>query len=129
MPELDWDETDFIACLEVLPVLDEYEEYPYFEVRKNGMILGLSVRHYKGIVVMSLTPEGQESPLISFSLVVRGKVRYIKDKRGEHLEFNDCVVVRNSFLFELPDVYNRDVMPGYLTLELRIKPQIALSFC
>jgi hypothetical protein len=128
MPELDWDETDFIACLEVLPVIDEWEENPYFKVRRNGIVLNLLVRQYESTVVLSLTPEGQENALISFSLVVRGGVSYVKDKRGEYLKFSNCVVVRNGFLFQLPDVYNRDVMPEHSTLLLSIKPQIAITF-
>jgi len=129
MPELKWDETDFLEYLEVLPQIEEYGTKIYYEVKQSDLILVISIWQYESVVAVSLLRDETATPIASFTLAVRGDVRYVKDKRGEYLEFNDCVVVSNRFYYhETKDVFDRTKFTGQLQMELSIKPHIQVKF-
>lgn len=130
MPELKWDETDFLECLEVIPQIEEYGTEHYYEVKKNGLILAVSVWQYESVIALSLLQEAGRIPITSFALVVRDRVRYIHDKRGEYLEFNDCVVVSNRFFGQetRKDIFDKTKFSDNLRLEISIKPNLQIKF-
>lgn len=50
MPQLKWDETEFIECLETLPTVEEHSVSHVFEIKKDGLILQLTVWQYESVV-------------------------------------------------------------------------------
>ena len=54
MPPLVWDEADFIACLEVLPDIEEYGVSHIFRTEKDGLRLELTVFQFAGDICISL---------------------------------------------------------------------------
>ena len=127
-PELRWDETDFLDCLEVFPEIDEdfYLSYVY-KVTKLGMVLTVVVWPLESLVSMSLRQQEMQASLIEVALCVRGSVRYIKDKRGDYLEFPDCVFLPNITSPQLvEDAFDRTISSCGATLQLAIKPHIQI---
>ncbi len=54
MPELVWDETDFVTCLEALPTIDEYETGYHYVVEKDGLKLDLSVYPFAADICITI---------------------------------------------------------------------------
>lgn len=128
MPELIWDETDLVACLEVIATIEEYGNY-YYEVKQDILLLAVSIWPYESVVAVSLSQTGDAKPLISFTLVVRDSIRYVKDKRGEYLEFKNCVIVSHRFYYtEVKDIFDQTKFTDDLVMEMSIKPHICVKF-
>ncbi len=73
MPQLNWNEYEFIECLEVLPAV-EYSVQHRFVVQRGGIELVVTVWQLESIVQLSLREADQQLPLIEFVLVVRDRV-------------------------------------------------------
>ena len=128
MTGLEWDENDFLYCLEVNPIVEDDGLEFHYEVEKNGLVVSVSVIPYRSSVAFSLSQEGEEVPITSFSLLVSGGVSYEKDKRGEHLVFSQCMFVTDPYDDEpLQQIENRSNTFD-LTVELFIKPHIRIKF-
>jgi hypothetical protein len=82
-----WDETDFIMCLEVLPVVDEHATSYAFSVTRDGLQLEVSIHPFDGDVCISLYRCGLDVPAFDVKLIDCNGVRYVSDMRGEYLEF------------------------------------------
>ena len=131
MPELAWDETDFLACLEVEPQIEEYGMAYHYEVSRGTLTLFVSVWPYESVVALSLLAQDTQETTtnITLWLAIRGAVHYIHDKRGEFLEFNDCVVISTRFFSgAIESVFDKTKLPGDLQMTLRIKPTIQIAF-
>ena len=129
MPELQWDELGFLECLEVEPKIEdeyEYEMRHIYKVEKDGLILTVIVRQMESIVWLSLQQKNSDSQLIEFAVLVRGKVRYINDKRGEYLEFNCCRIDPSRFSYRYIEK-SEHAKPNW-TIELSIKPHIQIRY-
>jgi len=118
MPELVWDESEFTAYMEVLPKVEEYgTEYAYI-VEKDGMRLELSVYPLCGDIYITIYRSGVERPVIDFRLMDCSATKYVRDKRGEFLEFAPAQV--------FGDRYQKDfVIP--VGVQLSVKPSISIS--
>lgn len=73
MTQLKWDETEFIECLETLPIVEEYSVSHLFEIKKFGLILQLTVRQYESVVQFAVFREQVEVAVIQMALFVRGE--------------------------------------------------------
>src|SRR4051794_26018418 len=87
MPQLVWNEADFISCLEVLPKVEEYAISHQFVVEKDGLRLHVTVRQLDSDIYITLYRVGIEQPVIDFRIVQCSGTRYVNDQRGEYLEF------------------------------------------
>jgi hypothetical protein len=118
MPELIWDETEFITCLEVLPTVEEYGTQYAYVVEKDGLKLELSIYPLCGDVYITLYRDGIEHPIIDFRLLNCSATKYVQDMRGEFLEFAPAQV--------FGDRYQKDfVIP--VGVQLAVKPSISVS--
>src|SRR5687767_13037886 len=107
MPELKWNEYEVIECLGVLPEIDDYNIGHHFKIERNGLILEMSIWQYESLIAISLYQTGNKNPFITFWFVVRDEIRYINDKRGYFLEFNNLLVVKKrSYYIEEGDVFD-----------------------
>lgn len=104
MPELIWDEHQFVECLGVLPTIDEYESGYHFSVLKHGLRLELSVFPYSSDICISIFRDGIESPIIDFQITECSGTQFIDDKRGKYLEFAPSQVFGDRFErdFQIP---------------------------
>lgn len=130
MPQLKWDETEFIECLETLPTVEEYSVSHVFEIKKDGLVLQLTVWQYESVVQFVIFREQVEVAVIQMILFVRGEVRYIKELNSEHLEFRHCIPAASRFSYlELPeDPFNQKEYPYDLTIWLFVKPHLRIHF-
>ena len=128
MPELNWNEYEFVECLGVLPEVDGYETRHHFRVEQDSLTLLLSVWQYDSLFEISLYQSGNENPFISFHLAVREQVKFVNDKRGSYLSFQDCLVVSSNYKFQQIANFVRHIDVGNLNMELEVKPQIKIKF-
>src|SRR5438045_6542089 len=63
-----WDETDFVACLEAIPEVEEYGVSHRFLAAKDGLRLELTVFRYAGDVFISLYRDGIARPIVDLRL-------------------------------------------------------------
>lgn len=82
-----WDETDFIACLETIPVVADYGVSHTFTVRDGGLQLVITLCQYDGDVSIRLFRDGIEEAAFEVTLLDCAGARYVSDKAGERLEF------------------------------------------
>jgi hypothetical protein len=97
MPQLTWDEADFLACLDVEPTIDEYEAGYHYSVVKDGLRLELAVFQFSSDICISVYRDSVERPIISFTITECNGTRFVKDKRGEFLEFAPSQVFGDRF--------------------------------
>jgi hypothetical protein len=83
MPELIWDELDFLECLETVPEVEADGVWYSYDVTQSEHRLLVTVFPYESVVALTLCPEASETPLVEFTLYVRSAVRHINDKRGD----------------------------------------------
>ena len=99
MPELNWNEADFMECLEVVPEVGDYKVKHIYEVTKDGLVLVVIVRQFESVIQLSLRQREVDTLLTKFSLFMRESTRYIKAKRSEYLEFQNCIVLPSRFSY------------------------------
>ena len=82
-----WNETDLIECLETVPEHEEDGVWHTYRVDKDGLSLMLTIYQFDSDVYIDLYREGIERPIFAVRIVDCPGVRYVKDKRGEFIEF------------------------------------------
>jgi hypothetical protein len=109
-----WDETDFITCLETVPVVAEYGVSHSFSVADDGVRLEIVVHQYDGDVSIRLFRDGTENTLFDLTLIDCSGVRFVNDKAGERLEFAPakCFGSRYDGLSPIPFGISVSVKPG-----------------
>jgi hypothetical protein len=130
MPELNWDQTDFIECLEVLPQTNEYGTEQIFQLDREGLSLKVSVWPLESVVYLDLHRVNHEARIIGFALFVRGRVEHVKERSFEYLRFHDALPApsRFSYMDFSEDVHSTARSPYGLTVRLRTKPDIEIEF-
>jgi hypothetical protein len=118
MPQLKWDETDFLNCLEVLPTIDEFETGYHYSVSKDGLRLQLSVFQFDSDIAITVYRAGVARPVIAFTIKDCSGTRYVNDSRGEYLEFAPSQV--------FGDRYQRDYLIP-VGVRLSVKPSICVE--
>lgn len=88
--QLQWDELDLLQGLETIPAEDDNGGWHY-RVPHAGLLLLVSLWPHLGLVDVTLAQA--DAVLLDLTVAVRGRIRYNNDKRGEYLEFADCVLV------------------------------------
>lgn len=109
-----WDEADFVACLETVPVVGDYGVSHTFTVNDRGLRLEIVVFQHDGDVSISLFRDGLEPAVFEVTLLECSGVRHVKDKAGERLEFAPakCFGSRYDGTSPLPFGISVSVKPG-----------------
>ena len=129
MPQLQWDELDFIECLDVIPEVEDYQVSHSFKVIQERLTLALKVWQYESVVHFALYDSETGRLVTEFALFVRGSVSHEKSQRAEYLMLRDCIVAPSRFYYiNVGDVFNVDRWPFGLTVSIFIKPQISVRF-
>ena len=127
MPELRWNATDFTECLQVIPEVEDFEVEHSYTVEKDGLALTITVWQHESVVCVSLRQAEITVPLAVFVLFVREAVQYINDKRGEYLEFRDCIIAPSRFSYPtMGDMFDKNKFTRGLTVQLAIKPNVQI---
>jgi hypothetical protein len=128
MPQLNWDELDFLDYLDFSPVIDEFGTSHIYEIQQNDLRLLIIVWQFESAIQLSLIRDVTNATIFSFACYVRGKARYVHDKRGKYLELGDCVIAPDRFWYlEAGDVFDRNRFPHGLTIELEVRPDIRVA--
>jgi hypothetical protein len=130
MPQLKWDETEFIECLEVVPEVAEHQTRHIFTVTKDRLTLTLVIWQLESIIILALHQDGREIPITQFTLAVRGDARFHRQEGQEFLEFRDCAVCPGRFSYiHGPGDPSETSQFGYpVTVRVTVKPQIHIQF-
>src|SRR4051794_1443479 len=115
MPLLQWNEVDFIACLEVEPTIDEHQVCYTFLACREGVDLRLAVWQYESVVQISIALASLAQPLIDLVVFVRESAVWRQDGGSEWLELRDCVLAGSRFSYiEMGDVFDQRRHPPSL---------------
>jgi len=127
MPNLVWDETEVMSCLEVAPLIEEYEISYCYTVEKESIRLSLGICPMESSIYVSIWTADSKLPLIDFRMIDCGGIKHrIADQTvpgfeigSEVLEFVPGQVFGNRF-------QNDFVIPtGF---RLSVKPSVSLRF-
>lgn len=128
MPQLDWDELDFLTFFAVIPAIEEHAVAHSYELERNGLRFLFTLWQHESVIQLSLFRGKNHDPLVTFTAYVRGKAHCIDDKRGKYIDFDDCVIVPNRFWhFQAIDVFDRMLFPAAVTIRLIIDPDIQIN--
>ena len=118
MPQLKWNETDFLTCLEVEPRIDEYETGYHYSVSKDGLRLELSVFPFPSDICITIYCDGVERADHAFTITDCSGTRYVNDSRGEFIDFAPSQVFGSRF--------QRDYLIP-VDVRLSVKPSICVE--
>jgi hypothetical protein len=128
MPQLQWNEYEFIGCLEVEPTVGDDQVWHEFVIRRNAVVLCLTVRQYESVVQLTLSAEPNEHPLIELAVFVRECAVARGDGNDEWLELRDCILAGSRFSYmDMGDVFDRRRYPGGHHIRIRVRPQIQVE--
>ena len=130
MPQLDWNETDAIECLGVLPEKGDYSEYHAFKLNQDGVTVSLTLWEYESFATINFAVEGK-APHVSLSFIIRDRVELVSGKQFSSLKFRNCVIVSDRFwMYHDPsnrDLFDKSVCSSETDLELVVFPTIQLQ--
>jgi hypothetical protein len=130
MPNLSWDETDFVETLEVLPQTEEYGTKHLFVVERDELRLQIAVWQHESVVCLDLYRKGIESPIIGCAFYVRGDIRRVNEHGADYLELQNSLPVpsRFSYLDFKEDLRDPQSIRYGLTARVHVHPHIRIEF-
>ena len=130
MPQLDWNPLEFLECLNVTPNFDEeYETFYQYILVQGDLRLVMTVFQYEQVVELFLEGVATGATVFRCALFVRGAVKFINDKRGKYLEFQNCAIGANRFWYQTaPNVLDTEIFPYGQTLQLEMEPEMRIVF-
>ncbi len=126
MPQLEWDETDFLECFEVEPEAADHDVSHTYDMNANGLRLLVTVWQYESVVQVSLyRREHEDAAITTLACFVRGNARYVNDKRGMYIELANCVIGPSRFWYqETGDLFDQESFAHGVDVHLGIKPDL-----
>ena len=113
-----WNPTDFLQCLEVEPVVDDNEISHLYILERDGIRLTLTVFQYDGDVYITLDRAGANRPIFDMKLLRCAGARYVRDQRGEYLEFAPAKCFGKRYDGESPIPYG---------VRVAVRPSISIT--
>jgi hypothetical protein len=127
MTELQWDKTDFLVCLGVMPEIEDYETSFCYAVERQGLILLLTVRPYESIIELQLQRKGSNINLVGLSLLVGGVVEYKCEKWGNYLQLSACRIVTNRFYYKYECSSDEIRQNTLLDVDITVDPDLRIE--
>jgi hypothetical protein len=128
MPELKWDETDFLDFFEVEPQYDEFFTSYSYEVERGPLRLLFTVWPIESTAQASLFHGKQEKPLFSIAAYVRGEARLIKEPQQRRLDLEDCIIAPSRFWYiEAGNMFDRVRFPVSVTMSMTVDPELSID--
>lgn len=114
---LNWNETDLIECLEVLPKVGEHGISHRFQLAEGPVRVVLDVFQYDGDIAIEVYCDPNPYPFIRVSLLGCAGVRRIHTPgKGDFLEFAEALVAETRY-----------APPFLRCIQLHVKPHLRLS--
>ncbi|MCA9238002.1 MAG: hypothetical protein KDA44_21160 [Planctomycetales bacterium] len=128
MPELRWNDTEFLDFFAVEPTVEEFFLSYNYEVKREGLRLLFTVWQFESVIQVSVYRGLSEGALFTFAAYVRGECRFVNDARGRYLEFEDCIVAPSRFWYmKEGDPFNHEQFPASLSIRIGIDPDINIA--
>ena len=128
MPELKWNEIDFLDFFEVEPQYDEFFTSYSYEVQRGQLRLLFTVWPIESTAQASLFHGRQEQPLFSIAAYVRGEARLIKESGLNRLDLEDCIIAPSRFWYiEAGNVFDRVRFPVSVTMSMMVNPDLSID--
>jgi hypothetical protein len=127
MPQLTWDETDFIDYFEVLPrVDDEWETLHVFEIKRENLFLSLGISQFEGTVSVIVRHLDHKEPIVNFLLFVKDSATFVKEKKAKFLELRKCILLPPGTTTTPLLNWGQDfqTFTCYMDVEISINPSI-----
>ncbi len=129
MPQLEWNDIDFLDFFAVEPTAEDYAVSHDYVVERNGLRLLFTVWQLESVVQGSVFRIDANDALFTFAAYVRGGARFVNDQRGRYLEIADCIVAPNRFWYiDAGDPFDRERFPIAITMTVAIDPDIRIAF-
>ena len=129
MPQLAWNELDFLDFFALEPIVEDYAMSHSYELEREGLRLLFTLWQLESVIQASLFRGKNEDALFTFAAYVRGEARFINDERGKYVDFEDCIVAPSRFWYhQAGDPFDREHFPIAVTVRLTIDPDIRIAF-
>ncbi len=110
MSRLNWDETDFVEVLEVIPEIENYEVHHKFDFVRGNKRISLLVWQLESFIQIKVFDEHSKNPFLNIAFYCRGESKV--DSKNDVINFSDCIFVENRFSYiENSDVFKKDKVP------------------
>lgn len=130
MPQLKWDPTDFIECLEVAPINDSYDAELIYRVERNELVLTLTMWQHESVLKLNLASASTGNTITAFCLVLPMPVEFVKEKGREFLLFKRSVVSPSRFYYH--DIegnpFAQAESKARVDVRLSVKPEIKIEY-
>lgn len=127
MPQLEWNEVDFLKCFEVEPEVEDYETSHAYTLDRAALRLIVVVWQHENVVQLSLSLKDSSETITEMVCFVRGGVRHVNDKRGEYLWFSNCIIGPDRFWYQTTgNLFNAKVHSHGVDIHLHVSPNIQI---
>ena len=129
MPQLRWNDSDFLDFFAVEPTVEDYAVSYNYELERDGLRLLFTLWQLESVIQASLFRCKTDTKLFTFAAYVRGEARFINDERGRYLDFEDCIVAPSRFWYiHAGDPFDQNRFPVSVTIRLAIDPDVRIGF-
>ncbi|MBL8820791.1 MAG: hypothetical protein JNL18_04005 [Planctomycetaceae bacterium] len=129
MPQLRWNDIDFLDFFAVEPTVEDFGVSYNYELECDGLRLLFTLWQFESVIQASLFRGTTEPALFTFAAYVRGEARFINDQRGRYMDFEDCIVAPSRFWYIYAgDPFDQQRFPISVTIRLVIDPDIRIGF-
>jgi len=121
VPQLEWDELEFLEYLSVVPSVEEDAVSHAYQFSRDGLEAFLTIWQYESFAMLTIGYADTHQPLIELGFFIRGRAgierHFGTDK--PHLCFSNCIVADSRFAY-------RDRQDPFDTKRCPIGPDIRL---
>lgn len=129
MPQLRWDDIDFLDFFAVEPAVEDYGASHSFEVERNGIRLLFTLWQLESVIQASLFRGQSDNALFTFAAYVRGEARVINDVRGRYIDFENCIIAPSRFWYiQAGNPFDQQRYPISVTIRLETDPDLRIVF-
>jgi hypothetical protein len=129
MPQLIWNEVDFLDFFAVEPIVDDYAVSYNYAIERNGIRLLCTVWQLESVIQASVFRDKCDDALFTFATYVRGEARLVNDVRGRYLEIEDCIIAPSRFWYiQTGNPFDRQRFAISLTVTIAVDPDIRIAF-
>src|SRR5262245_62100312 len=83
--------TRFPRAFAVEPTVGDYAVSHNYELERDGLRLLFTLWQLESVIQASLFRVQDETAMFTFAAYVRGEARFINDRRGRYIDFEDCI--------------------------------------
>ncbi len=125
---LQWDPTDFIECLEVLPEVEEHETSYIYRINKNNKSLLLTVWPLESVIGITLYTGDFAEEIFTFYAVVTQPAIYKKEKNSEYLILRQTAISPGPFYFNHleRDPFDPE-FKAWIDIKIQVTPEIQVK--